>query len=408
MVASVLESRIAEVADTKERTKASGFIDRPRLAFNKRLEQIEEDMNEQLTVFDENLNMNLYTVVTPEENPNVAPGQIGIGTAKARLSGFDMTRYKTTDYPLMLDFFMSYGEDPDNLFEMLFHCASPAPFFSAQYDEDDCRAESSGKSRFIHSLWKHSQIAHTDNYSFEGYTLSTIAQCINPGSLTVMSIPAFMTIAFDGTRALNIAPGVAQGFYKRFAPNRKKPGALITINEFDEYFDAFIYGNFMGSNTDLFLTTYAIANSLCCLDVAIRGYLASEAEIESIEDVVFWKPIAELWQKLVSMNAITDPFGGPQSVRMEEYGVANARIMNPDLADALRIAERIMPFPIYGAAPGSIARVFYALVECFSMQSYFNVSGSPCFRPDDLPTAAGKYAPERKSILSILKKLFRR
>lgn len=129
MVASVLESRIVEVADTKERTKASGFIDRPRLAFNKRLEQIEEDMNEQLTVFDENLNMNLYTVVTPEENPNVAPGQIGIGTAKARLNGFDMTRYKTTDYPLMLDFFMSYGEDPDNLFEMLFHCASPAPFF---------------------------------------------------------------------------------------------------------------------------------------------------------------------------------------------------------------------------------------------------------------------------------------
>ena len=145
-------------------------------------------------MFDENLNMNLYTVVTPEENPNIAPGQIGIGTAKARLSRFDMTQYKTTDYPLMLDFFMSYGEDPDNLFEMLFHCASPAPLFSAQYSKDDCKAESSGKSRFIHSLCEHNQIAHTDNYSFEGYTLSMIAQCINPGSLTVMSIPAFMTM----------------------------------------------------------------------------------------------------------------------------------------------------------------------------------------------------------------------
>ncbi len=56
-------------------------------------------MNEPHTVFDENLNLNLYMVVTPEMNPSIPVGQIGIGDVKARLSDFDMSRYKQTDYP---------------------------------------------------------------------------------------------------------------------------------------------------------------------------------------------------------------------------------------------------------------------------------------------------------------------
>ena len=177
-------------------------------------------MNEPLTVFDENLNLNLYMVVTPEMNPSIPVGQIGIGDDKARLSDFDMSRYKQTDYPLVLDEFTTYGEDPDNLYQMLFHCASPSPFFNASFTLEDCKKESSGKSRFIHGLWEHDRAAHTDDYSYGEYTLSTLAQCINPGSMTIMSIPAFMVIAFDGTRDIDKSKGISLGLFKPFAPNR--------------------------------------------------------------------------------------------------------------------------------------------------------------------------------------------
>ena len=359
-------------------------------------------MQEPLTVFDENLNLNLYMVVTPKENPSIPPGQIGVGFVKARLDDFDMTQYKKTDYPLVLDVFTTYGEDPDNLYKMLFHCASPTPFFNSSFTLNDCKTESAGKSRFIHSLWDHSKAAHTDDYSFQDYSLSTVAQCINPGTLTIMSIPAFMAIAFDGTRDVDKSRGISLGLYKPYSPNPQNPGSLLELDTFDEYFDAFMQGNFMGSNTDLFLTTYGIANSFCCLDFMIRGALACGEEIHSIEEVVGWKPIIELWQRLVSVRAIYDPFNAPMSYKVEEYGVSNARILNPDLADALKLAERILPFPLFASAPGATARVFYALIELFSMQSYFGIKGTPTFEDDHPAATDSRQTAKRKGVFGKL------
>lgn len=324
-----------------------------------------------MTVFDSNGDFNLYYL--DESN--------SVFQTTARFCNIDMSDYNSMyEQPSsgrLLDSVYVYAETPtpDSYFDTMFHGVSPVGIFSQDHPAGKLLEYRDAKSRFFSSARERGSISTADNIVANDVPLSDVVAAINPGTLALLSIPAFMVLALMNFVALDANRGIGRGYYQTAAPPRLQnlEAGPVVIDGFDDYLEAFHFGNFLSNNADLFLTVYGLAHSIAHFKWQVEDSKMCEAG--NIENLVSWKPFTQTWNELVRIGAMRDPFNVRRdgSHRYSRFGILNGDELNPDLHAALVLTDLLVPCFASLGAPYEKLSIFYGLIDVFPLRNYFNI-----------------------------------
>ena len=323
-------------------------------------------MLDDMTIIDSDGNFNLYYI--DDINRDVFIG-------KACLNDLDMTHYNSVysfDGAHILDSLPVYAGSPEEYFDIMFHCASPAGLYAMDVTKDGLIELSRAKSRFFAFLRERGSITMPNNVIYNDISLAEVTAAINPGSLALLSIPAFMVMCYYNAITIDREQRIGRGVYSVKAPptldNLDKDA--IDIWGFKEYADAFHYGNFLSNNSDLFLTVYGLAESISVFHTLIAN--TPMKDNGRIENICGYEPFVRIWNELIKVGAMRDPFGDEWAT-VAQYGIENSEEINPDLHAAIKLSQVLTPcFSHPGMPPLGLA-IFYGLIDVFALHPYFGI-----------------------------------
>lgn len=144
------------------------------------------------------------------------------------------------------------------------------------------------------------------------------------------------------------------------------------IYDFNDYLDAFHYGNFLSNDSDLFLTVFGLAHSIALFKWQIENSQLLEAG--SIEKIIGWEPFTWTWNKLIEIGALRDPFKSkPTMFNISRFGAENGDELNPNLHAALKLTDLLCPLFASAGEPWAKLSVFYGLIDVFPLRNYFGI-----------------------------------
>ena len=326
-----------------------------------------------MTVFDSNGNFNLYYL---DENRGA------VYQCKACFNELDMSSYNRIYTQQasgrLLDTIYVYANSPEDYYDLMIHCISPKGLYSYEYDADKMMELRIAKSRFFASVREQRVITMLNNISANGMPLSDVTAAINPGSLALLAIPAYMVLSLANFVTIDQEKTIGRGLYQTMAPPRIQniEEDSFEIYDFEGFAQAFHYGNFLANDSDLFLSVYGLAHSIAHIKWQIEN--SGMIEAGCIENLVNWEPFTKTWNELVSEGAMRDPFAKNKPVTwpVARFGVTNGEELNPDLHAALMLTDLLMPcFPSAGA-PWETLSIFYGLMQVFPLKNYFGIDYS--------------------------------
>lgn len=323
-----------------------------------------------MTIFDHEGNFNLYYI---DEKTG------SIYERVARLNELDMSSYNKfytqQESGRLLDTIWVYADSPADYYDLMLHCASPSGIFSSEFPPDKMWEYRISKSDFFASLRERQRVTMPNNIFCNNVALTDLTAAINPGSLALFSIPAYMVLSLANYLAVGNESQINRGFYRTMAPphmSNLEEGS-ITISDFGEYAYAFHHGNFLTNDSDLFLTVYGLAHSIAHIKWQIEN--SNMREAGAIENLINWEPFILTWNSLVEVGAMRDPFKGKHfgTSTFARFGIMNGEDLNPDLHAALMLTELLTPcFPSPGEPWAKLA-IFYGLMEVFPLKRYFGI-----------------------------------
>lgn len=269
----------------------------------------------------------------------------------------------------------------DDLFDTILRCVSPAGFLGAKNTADSLKGSFAAKRRFFASLREKGgengvslcrdiSVSEADCH----YTVEDIFSVFNPKAVALLSLPAYAAMDFDG-RCIPIAPDDPEHSHVA-CPFHSFKTPFMEVRNFDDYFEAFMRGSFVGNNTDLFLTFYGLAYAI---DVFVNQI--NWDGLSCFEDFIFYEPLTHTLNDLVHMGALHSPFDKSVSWKYCPTGIENADNICPDLAGTLEIARAMIPLAqLSPFEKPDVMQVFYGLINHFSScKEYFGIDGGARF-----------------------------
>lgn len=323
-----------------------------------------------MTIFDHEGNFNLYYL---DENRGSVYQRV------ARLNELDMSGYNRIytqqTSGRLLDTICVYADSADDYYDLMLHCISPSGLYSYEFPKDKLMEFRIAKSRFFASVREQGSISMPNHISSNGIPLSDVTAAINPGSLALLSIPAYMVLSLANFITIDREQTIGRGYYQTMAPPRLQniDEGSIEIYDFDGYAEAFHFGNFLTNDSDLFLTVYGLAHSIAHIKWQIEN--SDMRNAERIENLVDWEPFTTTWNRLVEVGAMLDPFKEKSfGIRgFARFGVLNGDELNPDLHAALMLTELLSPCFSSPGEPWAKLAIFYGLMEAFPLRNYFGI-----------------------------------
>lgn len=214
-------------------------------------------------------------------------------------------------------------------------------------------------------------------------TPQLVASLFNPAALAILSLPAYSVLDIVAYGSVGTAAECYGrfGVYSRLAPPRTLEGAQspVGIESFDDYMQAFHFGNFLNNNSGTWLALYGLAYCIAALVGDIRPCGIPE-QLDSMEETIRCPPFNWLYDELVRRGALHDPFDRTTVFwSICRDGIENAREVGDGLYAALELSELLQPFPISTVSAGSVRSIFYGLIDIFDLREYFGISRSARF-----------------------------
>lgn len=324
-----------------------------------------------VTAFDENFNRNLYYLAKPDtlKLRKARPSCLYMTNLANKLTGWnDYSEFSLND-------FIANVESCDEYYDLVFNTVSPAPFFTENPNSPKSftiqdMIETINKSRlFFNELNGQDEPTNVDNYKKQGASVITLSRLFNPATLSLLSIPAFMSFALKSCATIDPKNHLLFATY-----------CMYDLNNIEEYSEALLAGRFSQINCDAFLLTYGLASCLNLLSIQV-SQAAKRFGFKDISDISPSSSLQSLWRYLVEKDALKNPFpDGPIMWQSCDTGIQNANEANPNLAAALLLTEELPPFPLYDSEPGATLSIFYGLVDYFQMRDCFGIDESVVFK----------------------------
>lgn len=282
---------------------------------------------------------------------------------------------------LLLDTMFINAESPDVLFSLM---RTGVSYFLGDLTGSEVESLILSKHDFFSSTRSQSGITMLPNISvFTTYrdnvmtiTPAMVTAAFNPGALAILSLPAYFVLDVSTFATIRSPAQIygRVGIYDNLAPARNPDeGGSITIDTLDDYMDAFHYGNFLWNNSDTWLTIYGLAYCIAAFVQLVMSSQLYEVK-DSMDELVKYAPFNWTYSELVKRGALHDPFDRSKTYwEICEDGIENAREVNEDLSNALKLAEFLQPIPITPIAPGSVKTIFYGLIDIFNLRRYFGI-----------------------------------
>lgn len=340
-----------------------------------------------ITLFDENLNYVLLGMDFSDESAlERRDVTIHLAIRSGVLSTVSMLGYKPhkirtwMNRRQLLDELVIYAKSPQDYFEIMTTCASlknQPDFYNGRALLEPSEHLFKGKRAFFASLRDQSgysgprdlSVGIVTEHGVTAFTVEDLCLAFNPGSLSLLSVPAFLVLCFMG--AFCEAPGnqpvpIGRWIYRWRAPGGKR------IRNFDDYHRTLSSGMYLKNNIDLFLKTYALAHAIAYLAHQVeRDGLAVAAN--SFRDVLSYEPLLYVLEGLIARGALRDPFALGGMWKTCDAGIENAWEVNPDLAATLQLADALAPISTTSVSYGTILQVFYGLIDVLPLRDYFGV-----------------------------------
>lgn len=328
-----------------------------------------------MTVFDSNGNFNLYYL--DERSGSVYQRLASLN--KLDMAGYNRI-YTQQASGRLLDTIYVYANSADDYYDLMLHCISPTGLYSYEFPKDALMEFRVAKSRFFASVRERGSISMANHISHNGIPLSDVTAAINPGSLALLSIPAYMVLTLANFITIDREQTIGRGYYQTMAPPQLQnmlqniDEGPVEIYNFGGYADAFHFGNYLTNDSDLFLTVYGLAHSIAHIKWQIEN--SDMRNAGNIESLVNWEPFTMTWNRLVEVGAMSDPFK-ERSFGVKEFarfGVLNGNELNSDLHAALMLTELLSPCFSSPGEPWSKLAIFYGLMDVFPLRDYFGVA----------------------------------
>lgn len=287
---------------------------------------------------------------------------------------------------LLLDILPLNATSAEDSFDILTKCFSPAiqksvPAKRLTNSMRELKNQKSELFRYLRErpLEDYRSIHQKISLGGESFSLFEAGAIFNPGSLALLSLPAFLAMDWGGVVlqdregnagkplfALTAPPSMQSAFEGNFDFDR--------IYSFSEYMDMFDEERFRTNNSMTFIYLYGFAQCIAVYsEIAARDF----PQANSISDIVFYPPFTIAFDELVKMGAFgRNPFNRYESVwRCNPEGVDNAMDLSEELYATLDVLDRVTPIPMSPmcGAPGLIRSIFYGLIELFELKDYFGI-----------------------------------
>ncbi len=214
---------------------------------------------------------------------------------------------------------------------------------------------------------------------------SSICAAFNIEALALLSLPAYAAIDFDfgfvpfPLRRMGFSNDDLFIHYQPCdIPTADKFGVISygdRANTFEEFYHAFIEGNFIYNNSETFLYLYGLAQAITTWVKQIKW---ESMNYKSFDGVLLYKPLVTVLNKLVEIGALDNPFetGKGGFRHFNKLGIFNAEEVNENMAAVLTLIDAFSPSRILltmYVQNHEVFKVFYGLIDIFSMRKYFGI-----------------------------------
>lgn len=327
------------------------------------------------TLFDHDMNF----VLLCQEFDQSEGGLVRVRWSERRgvLSEVDMRSYKSRQSgDQLLEDLLIYATSPQDYFEIMTTCGSlknQPRLVNGAPSPDPWLSLFRGKRAFFASLREQSSVSDCGSHRLTiaggpDFTLADLCMAFNPGSLALLSIPAYLVMDWKSGFAPpqpQLPMPIGRWLYDLHAPGG------ISIKGFDDYCHTFLGDAFLMNNSDVFLTTYALAHAIVVFTEDIQNYEYFESAT-SFRDYFTFEPLVYVFETLVRLGALRDPWAPVWKTC--DTGIENAQEVNPDLAATLRLTDALSPITTTPALPpGAIQQTFYGLMDVLPLREYFGI-----------------------------------
>lgn len=277
----------------------------------------------------------------------------------------------------LLDHLTINADSPNTLFSLMRTCVC---FFLSDPTESELNQIVEGKADFFRMTRESRAIALLPNIQISvedtQITLVDITAAFNPAALALLSLPAYFVMDFSSYATLSARNKLLgrKPLYACLAPPAPMKQGPAHIQTLDDYMEAFHFGNFIGNNSDAWISIYGLAYCFAAFIQSLRHNRIWERAY-SIREIVHYEPFIWIYERLTHIGALKDPFDRSSIIWTNcSDGIWNAREVSQPLYSCLSLAEMLQPVPLTTVYPGLIQSIFYGIVDLFDIRDYFGIS----------------------------------